>query len=121
MIHPVGDIVQAAQVLIQDINPLLEGLQHPTLGRWSVYHTSFSNSFTADFTHLHFVFLFHSGCQFKINWSYCVCCLWSAREQGSCPCWVFFIALVEVLPSVLNAASNLEVLHLLRSLNCVVQ
>jgi len=28
-----GDIVQAAQVLIQDINPLLEGLQRPTLGR----------------------------------------------------------------------------------------
>lgn len=27
-----GDIVQAAQVLIQDINPLLEGLQRPTLG-----------------------------------------------------------------------------------------
>ena len=30
---PNGDIVQAAQVLIQDINPLLEGLQCPTLGR----------------------------------------------------------------------------------------
>ena len=28
-----GDIVQAAQVLIQDVSPLLEGLQRPTLGR----------------------------------------------------------------------------------------
>ncbi|KAL9978869.1 hypothetical protein ACROYT_G016450 [Oculina patagonica] len=28
-----GDIVKLAQVLIQDINPLLEGLQRPTLGR----------------------------------------------------------------------------------------
>ena len=27
------DIVQAAQVLLQDVNPLIEGLQRPTLGR----------------------------------------------------------------------------------------
>ena len=26
------DIVQAAQVLLKEVNPLLEGLQHPTLG-----------------------------------------------------------------------------------------
>ena len=26
------DIVQAVQVLLQEVNPLLEGLQHPTLG-----------------------------------------------------------------------------------------
>ena len=30
---PAYDIVQGAQMLLREVNPLLEGLQRPTLGR----------------------------------------------------------------------------------------